>query len=443
MPPIEFHFQWPGATELLVRGTFLLAAAWAVHFALGGLNPRWRVLLWRGAAAALLFLPLSAAVTPAFTVNLPAGAPLTGVLFSGSAASESSAVNWNALPWLAGLWGLGALISLGGILRASRGLRSLVREASQADEPVRALLTEVAQAVGYFGPLPDLRFSSKVGVPFACGVRRPVVVLPQSMTEHSFRAELPAVLAHEVSHLRTGDLGWSFLLQLLRCLLWFHPLARPVPGAHRAACEDVCNVAAAEYVGDVGIYSKTLARVALATINSPVMQGGIPMATRATVLRRLDFLKRGIAARPLPKAALGTFAVLALAALTGLSGLSLAVAAEKEQPQARAVDSSGYLMYAEVMPKIKSMPPRPEMPSEVVKAMVEKGDTALVTKLEFFVDESGEVNRELTRVTNASVFPELDRIALEWARQMKFEPALNKGQPVKVRMTIPVQWKAK
>jgi TonB family protein len=161
------------------------------------------------------------------------------------------------------------------------------------------------------------------------------------------------------------------------------------------------------------------------------------------VLRRLDFLKRGIAARPLTRTALGMFAVLALAVLTGLSGLSLAVAAEKEQPQARAVDSSGYLMYAEVMPKVKFVPPRPEMPSEVVRTMVANGDTTLVTRLEFFVDETGAVNRELTRVTNASVFPELDRIALEWARQMTFEPALDKGKPVRVRMAIPVQWKAK
>lgn len=440
----ELHFQWPGMLELLFRATLILAAAWAVHFALGGVNPRWRVTLWRAVSASLLLLPLTSAISVTFPVELADEIMQAGGFIFTPEAQEGAVGFWRGVSWLEIVWLAGTVFSLLLLGRSHIKLTRQVKSLPRADEAARELLTSVAQGVGYAGPLPDLKFSRPVEVPFACGVLKPVVVLPESMLAPGSESELPAVLAHEVSHLRAADLAWNFMAQVVRCLLWFHPFARPVPGAHRAACEDVCNAAAAEYVGDVAAYSKTLARVALATINSPVIQGGIPMANRATVLRRLDFLNKGISARPLTNSALGMFVLLACIALSGMSGLGLAAVPAKQSSGDQAADSSDYLMMADIMPKIKSMPKRPEMPSQLVKAMVAKGDTIVVSKLDIFVDENGDVNRELTRVRNTpSYYPELNQIALEWVLQMKFQPAMIAGTPVKVRMTIPVQWKTK
>jgi len=97
-----------------------------------------------------------------------------------------------------------------------------------------------------------------------------------------------------------------------------------------------------------------------------------------------------------------------------------------------------FLMVAEVMPKVKSMPPRPEMPSYIARARVD-----VTTKIEFFVTKNGDVDPQRTKIAVSSGYPDLDQIAVEWAKQMKFHPALNRGEPVAVRMAIPIQWKSK
>jgi len=97
-----------------------------------------------------------------------------------------------------------------------------------------------------------------------------------------------------------------------------------------------------------------------------------------------------------------------------------------------------FLMVAEVMAKIKYMPPKPDMPSYIARARVD-----VTTVIRFFVDEKGNVDANRTRIHQSSGYPELDEIAVDWAKQMKFHPALNRGEPVKVQMAIPIQWKSK
>jgi periplasmic protein TonB len=106
--------------------------------------------------------------------------------------------------------------------------------------------------------------------------------------------------------------------------------------------------------------------------------------------------------------------------------------------QEEKVEAEEFLMVAEVMPKVKSMPPRPEMPSYIARARVD-----VTTKIEFFVSKNGDVDPQRTKIAVSSGYPDLDQIAVEWAKQMKFHPALNRGEPVAVRMAIPIQWKSK
>ena len=318
------HIVWPGTLDILARATLVMVLSWVAHPALYRANPRWRVALWRGTLAALLALPVVASITPEYTLILPdtAGAA-TGILSVLTADSPVAAgAGWGLTQWLVLLWAAGVVVSLGSILKARLGLAALISGSSGADDRARELLESVVRAVGYRGRIPELRFTSAVEVPFVCGLIRPSVVLPYRMLEYPERNELGAVLAHEVSHLRSGDLAWNLLAQVLRSLLWFHPLARPVPDVHRAACEDVCNVTAAGYVGDMKSYSQTLARVALSAVRRPFAEGGIPMATRSTILQRLDFLKKGIGAAPLPRAARGWAALTGLCLLVAFSGLN-------------------------------------------------------------------------------------------------------------------------
>lgn len=110
-----------------------------------------------------------------------------------------------------------------------------------------------------------------------------------------------------------------------------------------------------------------------------------------------------------------------------------------EMPQVEAKQEvDEFLMVAEVMPKYKTIPPQPKMPAYIARARVD-----VTTKVEFFVSKTGDVDPNRTKVAVSSGYPELDELALGWAKSIKFHPALNRGEPVAVRVAIPIQWKTK
>ena len=96
-----------------------------------------------------------------------------------------------------------------------------------------------------------------------------------------------------------------------------------------------------------------------------------------------------------------------------------------------------FLMVAEMMPKYKDVPPMPKMPSYIARARVD-----VTTIIEFFVTKTGDVDPR-TKIVTSSGYPELDEIAVSWARKIKFHPALNRGEPVAVRVRVPVSWQSK
>ena len=74
--------------------------------------------------------------------------------------------------------------------------------------------------------------------------------------------------------------------------------------------------------------------------------------------------------------------------------------------------------------------------TELVKRLDIEGRVVI----EILVDKNGEVSE--AKVVK-SIFPELDLIALNAVMQVKFTPGLQRGKPVKVRMTIPILFKLK
>ncbi len=69
-----------------------------------------------------------------------------------------------------------------------------------------------------------IRESAEIDVPAACGVFRPLVLLPADWRDWP-AAKLRAVLAHEEAHIRRGDALTVALAEIYRALAWFHPLA--------------------------------------------------------------------------------------------------------------------------------------------------------------------------------------------------------------------------
>ena len=88
--------------------------------------------------------------------------------------------------------------------------------------------------------------SNEAVEPGVFGVLRPTLILPADILDSLSRAQLDAVIAHELSHIRRRDNLWSALHMAVEALFWFHPLvwwlgARMLEDRERACDEAVLD----------------------------------------------------------------------------------------------------------------------------------------------------------------------------------------------------------
>ena len=367
----------PAWALLLLKMTAILLAAWCVHLALRRTNPRWRVFLWRATTIGLIVLPVVAWLTPALeirvkqspttsqtvrvpgeslafeaqqavTENAPIGlsvgrpdaktkhaAPMTtddwpvvDAMASSqsqplaSTAFQSSLVTWLLI--LATIW-LGWIAVLGFRLVVGHyRILQMVRLAHCPPQRVCDESARVADAIGCRASVKLLQ-SASIASPFLCGLRRPLLLLPSRMCDDSYGKDLPGILAHELTHVRSHDILWNLGLQLISIVLWPHPLVWQIRKAHLAACELVCDAVSANFVGNVADYCRTLARVAV-EVYAPLPTAGIAMARTSAISRRLNALKERVFHLPLRRRSVLGFGFSVLLAVTVVGALQFAAA---------------------------------------------------------------------------------------------------------------------
>ena len=62
--------------------------------------------------------------------------------------------------------------------------------------------------------------------------------------------------------------------------------------------------------------------------------------------------------------------------------------------------------------------------------------------LQLYVDSSGVLNRDSTRIAESSGYPALDSAAIAGAPELRFSPALLRGRPVAAQFLQPVQFRS-
>ncbi len=92
-------------------------------------------------------------------------------------------------------------------------------------------------------PVP-VRVSATLREPGVFGGFRPVLLLPEGITEKLTPAQLEAVLTHEMRHVKRRDNLATALHMMAEAVFWFHPLvrwiwARLVEERERACDEEV------------------------------------------------------------------------------------------------------------------------------------------------------------------------------------------------------------
>jgi len=263
------HFCWQGAAIAV-----LYAAADRMTMRLG-VKVRYGVAL-----LALMLMPVAALVTfveqERLVVHVTQGgheiaASQLGVMHASVVKNlpmvapmvESSEI-WIAgnarhlLPWIDGMWLVGVLLLA---LRAAGGWYELqrVRRRARLAIPVEveASFQRVLKQLR-MGRKIALRISDEVISPMAMGVWRAAVILPVSALMQLAPAQLEAVLAHELAHIRRWDYLYNLLQTTVECLLFFHPAVWWVSRCTRDLREACCDEVAARSCEDPVIYAEAL-----------------------------------------------------------------------------------------------------------------------------------------------------------------------------------------
>lgn len=198
----------------------------------------------RGEGAAVLASPPSAAAPS--SVHRGEGVPALV-----SPLSAPAPVPWGRglalgllVVWVAGvLWhGRGHVKGWAAMRRLRRGARRLEHPVLEAE--VRALSAEAG-----LRRVPGLLVSESVASPLATGLVSPVVVLPEKAVRRLPVEALRMALAHELAHLRRGDLWLGWVPALAEALLFFHPLARRAAREYALAREEACDAEALRLSG--------------------------------------------------------------------------------------------------------------------------------------------------------------------------------------------------
>jgi len=318
-----------------IQAAALIAAVWLLCRWLPRWSPAMRCLLWWLVGAQLMLglalgrpleLPLltPSTDTTALSGELPqehgiaihtavTGNPLIATPVPIAAAARTYDTPAKPWPWretLASLWLLAMALQLVAALREWRETRAVIRSAEPVRDPLlRAQCAEQARTLG-LRRCPELLRSDVIVSPQVTGLWRPVVLLP---TEHTLNpAECAMALAHELAHLRRGDLWLGWIPALAQRAFFFHPLARWAMreyAFHReAACDaQVLDRSSAEPQD----YGRLLLRLGVAFPVPSGLAGASP--TFQNLKRRLTLLQQTDRLPP----RLGAWLLVVLVALAG------------------------------------------------------------------------------------------------------------------------------
>ena len=107
---------------------------------------------------------------------------------------------------------------------------------------VQALLTDLVQRMGVRRPVRMLK-ARAWAVPMLVGAFKPLILMPPAMLLGLSTAQLQAVLAHELAHVRRYDYLVLLLQRLAETLLFYHPgiwwLSRRLQLEQEQCCDDV------------------------------------------------------------------------------------------------------------------------------------------------------------------------------------------------------------
>lgn len=288
-------------------------------------------------------LPQNSVVSksPLETPSVSSGAPLV---------STAQWKSWRTLlrqcfPWAAAFWITGViglcLWRIGGWIK----IQHLVKhDLAEIDPHWLAQVRELSHRYGIRRPV-RLIASLKATVPFAVGLIRPLIVFPAQLLTGLPPAQVEALLAHELAHLRRHDFAINLIQLLIETLFFYHPAIWWINRVIRQEREFCCDDFVVAQSMDRRDYVRALARVAEEQFTSN------PFATASNGGNLLTRLQR-ILSQPSPanySRSVGILLLLLVAAVVGISH-SRGAGPKGSQARGRILDRNGIVL-AETTPE--------------------------------------------------------------------------------------------
>ena len=279
---VLLHFLWQGSLVAIVAVTVLRFCR------LGSSNIRYVVACF--ALAAMLAAPLMTAYVLA-AQSAPAtfrsasalvdagrsvaerGATLEGLRIAQEALAKSA--GFSALedyfPLIVSVWLAGVSVLLVHTFRGWYHIRRLHKAAlAWAPSSWQLPANRLAQRLALRKAVRVVEFST-VDVPTVLGWLRPVIILPVAAVAQLPPAQVEAILAHELAHVRRHDYLVNLLQRVAEAVLFYHPAIWWISARVREEREHCCDDLAIDICGDRDNYAIALAELERQRTTAPVL----------------------------------------------------------------------------------------------------------------------------------------------------------------------------
>jgi beta-lactamase regulating signal transducer with metallopeptidase domain len=287
---------------VLWQSTLLVVVVAGIAILLGRSSPVVRYWLWQIVAIKLLLMPFWSVAIPmpsffdteneteTITLNEPAIPVIPVEGFPSEETNAGSTVNRIAdvLPathvthpwyrvitwqsWLLSMWLIVVVMQISRVVWLRIRLARLLRTAVPATGELAMLMLSTVELLA-IKRVPQVVLTEIDCSPFVCGIVRPVIVLPKSLSSSFEPKRMQQVLLHELAHVKRLDLLWGWIPEFARMIYFFHPFVHWVSYRIRLERELSCDQLAMAHSGqNAADYADTLVQVVSHTSEPAVLK---------------------------------------------------------------------------------------------------------------------------------------------------------------------------
>jgi beta-lactamase regulating signal transducer with metallopeptidase domain/ankyrin repeat protein len=203
-------------------------------------------------------------------------------------------------------------------------VKKLIQQAEDADGEILKIFAQCRKDMGVTREI-NLKYSSVTASPAVCGLFKPTILIPVSLSRAFDSQQLRSIVLHELAHVKRGDLTISFVQTILQIFYFYNPLLwlanSKIRNVREQAVDEMVLVAMGEDAGD---YPETLLHVSRMAFSRPALS--LRLIGVIESKKALSTRIKHILSRPFPKSA-----------KLGIIGLiSIVIAAAVLLPMAKA-----------------------------------------------------------------------------------------------------------